>query len=553
MAKIGSSNDEPCCFIVANDVESPPTSQELVQIFMKGTIDEKISGLKTLIKLIISDDGFPRLIMQVLQFLVPSDDHGIKKLLLLYWEVVDKLKADGSVKDELILACNNLRKDLLHANEFIRGKTLKLVSKLTYRSILEPLMQSILENLEHRHCYVRRNAIACLFTIFLSCGSDILGSVIDKIEDILETETDLSTKRNAFLLLFHCNQEKAFVYLNSILENEDSLSDIGDLMQLLIIELIRKSCVAEPSEKPKYMGTVYVFAQSKSTAVLLECANTLITLSKSPNAIKLAIQCYMKLLSAQHENNVILSILSNIEELLKTKKSEVLDENMLDILNIMSNSSLGIREKAFKIVMDLCNERNLAHVLEYIKKNLRKDKGSPEYANFWIKAVNQLSALNPQRILKELTIPLIEEYLTLEPTKSDKSGQDQKGEEDSEKKNNPVEEGVAYEVAKFTQKALMQAPELQSEIIERIILLIPEIKVHSVLISVIWIVGEYAKSEETVIKTLNILKDLIGSLPIIPIIKGNVSKEEQKKEETVVKKKKKQKLLFYLTGHMQRK
>ena len=58
-------------------------------------------------------------------------EHSIKKLLFLYWEIVEKTNVDGTIKDEIILAVNALRKDLESANEFIRGRTLRLVSKIS--------------------------------------------------------------------------------------------------------------------------------------------------------------------------------------------------------------------------------------------------------------------------------------------------------------------------------------------------------------------------------------------------------------------------------------
>ena len=67
----------------------------------------------------------------------------------------------------MILVCNSLRNDLLHPNEFLRGKTLRLVSKIMHKGILEPLAPTILENVSHKHSYVRRNAIACLYLIYL--------------------------------------------------------------------------------------------------------------------------------------------------------------------------------------------------------------------------------------------------------------------------------------------------------------------------------------------------------------------------------------------------
>jgi coatomer subunit beta len=109
-------------------------------------------------------------------------DHEIKKLLFLYWEVVEKTKIDGSVKDEMILACNALRNDLLSPNEYIRGRTLRLVSKISIKSILEPLTSAVIDNLDHRHFYVKRNAIMCLYSIYTNTGLDLIEDCIDKIE-----------------------------------------------------------------------------------------------------------------------------------------------------------------------------------------------------------------------------------------------------------------------------------------------------------------------------------------------------------------------------------
>jgi coatomer subunit beta len=124
-------------------------------------------------------------------------------MLFLYWEVIEKTNVDGTLKEELILACNAFRKDLLSPNEFIRGRTLRMVSKITVKSILENLMEAISQNLEHRHFYVRRNAIMSLYNIYQTTGIELLEDFIDAIEKLCINETDLSTKRNSFILLFH--------------------------------------------------------------------------------------------------------------------------------------------------------------------------------------------------------------------------------------------------------------------------------------------------------------------------------------------------------------
>lgn len=106
------------------------------------------------------------MMMDVLKHVHICDDNEIKKLLFLYWEIVEKTKPDGSTKDEMTLACNALRQELLSSNEFVRGRMLRLISKIMIKTVLETVIQAVNENLKHKHFYVRRNAVMCLYSIF---------------------------------------------------------------------------------------------------------------------------------------------------------------------------------------------------------------------------------------------------------------------------------------------------------------------------------------------------------------------------------------------------
>lgn len=44
-----------------------------------------------------------RLLMTVIRFVLPSSNHQVVKMLQLYWEIVDKTKPDGTLKEEMIL------------------------------------------------------------------------------------------------------------------------------------------------------------------------------------------------------------------------------------------------------------------------------------------------------------------------------------------------------------------------------------------------------------------------------------------------------------------
>lgn len=137
-----------------------------------------------------------------------------------------------------ILICQNLRNNLQHPNEYIRGVTLRFLCRVKEEEILDPLIPSILANLEHRHSYVRRNAVLAVNCIYkLPKGELMLQDSPEMIEKLLRSEQDLSTKRNAFALLTNYAHAKAVRYL---LENIEQISTWGDILQMAILELIRK-------------------------------------------------------------------------------------------------------------------------------------------------------------------------------------------------------------------------------------------------------------------------------------------------------------------------
>ena len=167
-------------------LQIPPNEDEISDLLTAKDVASKISGLKTLISLQLNGEAMPKQLMTVIRFCVPENDHMIKKLLLVYWEVVEKTGPDGKLLPEMILVCNNLRNDLSHPNEYIRGCTLRFLCKLKEAEILEPLIPTIKNNLEHRHSFVRRNGVLAVFAIFKSFDY-LLPDGPELVEKVLQT------------------------------------------------------------------------------------------------------------------------------------------------------------------------------------------------------------------------------------------------------------------------------------------------------------------------------------------------------------------------------
>jgi len=60
--------------------------------------------------MMLNGEKMQSLLMTVIRFVMPVQDHTIKKMLLVFWEVVPKYTADGKMLHEMILVCDAYRK-----------------------------------------------------------------------------------------------------------------------------------------------------------------------------------------------------------------------------------------------------------------------------------------------------------------------------------------------------------------------------------------------------------------------------------------------------------
>uniref|UniRef100_A0A8P0PQK5 Coatomer subunit beta n=2 Tax=Canis lupus familiaris TaxID=9615 RepID=A0A8P0PQK5_CANLF len=359
---------ENVCYTLINvpmDSE-PPSEISLKNDLEKGDVKSKTEALKKVIIMILNGEKLPGLLMTIIRFVLPLQDHTIKKLLLVFWEIVPKTTPDGRLLHEMILVCDAYRKDLQHPNEFIRGSTLRFLCKLKEAELLEPLMPAIRACLEHRHSYVRRNAVLAIYTIYRNF-EHLIPDAPELIHDFLVNEKDASCKRNAFMMLIHADQDRALDYLSTCI---DQVHTFGDILQLVIVELIYKVCHANPSERARFIRCIYNLLQSSSPAVKYEAAGTLVTLSSAPTAIKAAAQCYIDLIIKESDNNVKLIVLDRLIELKEHPAHErVLQDLVMDILRVLSTPDLEVRKKTLQLALDLVSSRNVEELMEFLSDN----------------------------------------------------------------------------------------------------------------------------------------------------------------------------------------
>lgn len=174
-----------CTLLIHHDKGVPPTQEDLRKELESKDEKAKIHGLKTLILLLLNGESMPKLLMTVIRFCVTTMNHELKKLMSLYWEVVNKYGEDGKLLPEMILVCNAILLDLKHPNHFIRGCTLRFLCRVKEFELIQPLVPAIEENLTHGDSFVRKYAVMTIYMIHHNFGEDCLPDAPELIENFL--------------------------------------------------------------------------------------------------------------------------------------------------------------------------------------------------------------------------------------------------------------------------------------------------------------------------------------------------------------------------------
>ncbi|CAK5030221.1 unnamed protein product [Meloidogyne enterolobii] len=470
-----TSGEQPCYSLinVPNDVEFPSEAQ------LKDKFEHaKTEALKKLILMIQSGEKISQsLMMYVIRFCLPSTDHFLKKLLLHFWEVLPKTNQDGKLLQEMILVCDAYRKDFF-------------LCKLREPELLEPLMPSILKCLEHKHSYVRRNAILALFTIYKNFEF-LVPNAPEVISQLLESEQDASCKRNAFIMLLHVDQQRALDYLSVCI---DQVQHFGDILQLVIVELIYKVCHNDPAERNRFIRCVYNLLQSQSPSVRYEAAGTLVTLSSAPAAIKAAATTYIDLIVKESDNNVKLIVLDRLVGLREVLPNDkVLQELVMDILRVLSTTDYEVRRKILQLALELVSSRNVNEMVMFMKKEIDKTNNDQledtgRYRQLLVRTLHSATIKFPD--VAQQIFPVLVEFL------SDQS------------------EAAAMDVLLFIREAIQRLPHLRQHILQLLLDVFPSIRNANIFRSTLWILGEYSDQSETISKVFELVQESLGEILI---------------------------------------
>ncbi|KAI5921496.1 Coatomer, beta subunit [Camillea tinctor] len=487
-----------------------PTMSDLRMQLEKGTDETKVDTMKRILTIMLNGDPMPQLLMHIIRFVMPSRSKHLKKLLYFYYEICPKLDASGKLKQEMILVCNGIRNDLQHPNEYIRGNTLRFLCKLREPELIEPLLSSARSCLEHRHAYVRKNAVFAIASIFQHSPS-LIPDASELIATFLEGESDATCKRNAFAALASIDHDKALAYLSSVFEG---IPNAEELLQLVELEFIRKDAVQNSQHKARYLRLIFDLLEAGVSTVVYEAASSLTALTTNPVAVKAAAAKFIELSIKEADNNVKLIVLDRVDQL-RQKNEGVLDDLIMEILRVLSSTDIDVRRKALSIALEMVSSKNVEEVILLLKKELSKTvdqeyEKNAEYRQLLIHSIHQCAIK-----FSEVAASVVDLLMDFIADFSNTS---------------------AVDVISFVKEVVEKFPKLRPSIVARLVETLSEVRAGKVYRGIIWIVGEYSLEEKDIKEAWKRIRASLGEIPILASeqrLLDNVDGEEEKEKEQV--------------------
>ncbi|KAK2626607.1 hypothetical protein QTJ16_003782 [Diplocarpon rosae] len=466
-----------------------PSMSDLRTQLEKGTDESKVETMKRILTVMLNGDPMPQLLMHIIRFVMPSKHKALKKLLYFYYEICPKLDASGKLKQEMILVCNGIRNDLQHPNEYIRGNTLRFLCKLREAELIEPLLSSARGCLEHRHAYVRKNAVFAVASIYQHSES-LIPDAPELIAAFLETETDHTCKRNAFAALVSVSHDKSLAYLSSVF---DGIPNADELLQLVELEFIRKDAIQNSQNKARYLRLIFDLLEAGATTVVYEAASSLTALTSNPVAVKAAAAKFIELSIKEADNNVKLIVLDRVD-VLRQKNEGVLDDLIMEILRVLSSPDIDVRKKALNIAMEMVSSKNVEEVVLLLKKELSKTvdqeyEKNNEYRQLLIHSIHQC-AIKFSEVAASVVDLLMDFIADFNNTS-------------------------AVDVISFVKEVVEKFPKLRPSIVERLVSTLSEVRAGKVYRGALWIVGEYSLEANDIRDAWKRIRASLGEIPIL--------------------------------------
>lgn len=385
---------------------------------------------------------------------------------------------------------------------------MRFLCKLREPELLEPLLSSARSCLEHRHAYVRKNAVFAVASIYTHSPS-LIPDAADLIATFLEGESDPTCKRNGFAALSNIDHGKALAYLSSVF---DGIPNAEELLQLVELEFIRKDAIQNSQHKARYLRLIFDLLEANTSTVVYEAASSLTALTNNPVAVKAAANKFIELAIKEADNNVKLIVLDRVDQL-RQRNQGILDDSIMEILRVLHSPDIDVRKKALEIALEMVSSKNVEEVVLLLKKELSKtvdqeyEKNS-EYRQLLIHSIHQCAVKFSE--VAASVVELLMEFIA------------------------DFNNSSAVDVINFVKEVVEKFPNLRGAIVARLVDTLKEVRAGKIYRGILWIIGEYSLEQKDIRDAWKGIRASLGEIPILASeqrLLDNMDADEKKEQD----------------------
>lgn len=209
-------------------------TKSLESIFTRSNPEEMCEALQTAIQLASNGQNIDHLVLPVIKHASTSTDHRLKKLLHIFWPLVECYHG-GQLKSHIILMSNSILHDLNSPNEMILCSALRCILHLQVIEVISNLITGIPPLLSHPDCRVRCAAVSAIHSVRARYGDIIsLGDIYTRLTE----EENVAVLRRLIFLLADLEPENGALHVLKLIKRVGA-SNVSDFLYDVLPQLVK--------------------------------------------------------------------------------------------------------------------------------------------------------------------------------------------------------------------------------------------------------------------------------------------------------------------------
>jgi coatomer subunit beta len=202
---------------------------------------------------------------------------------------------------------------------------------------------------------------------------------------------------------------------------------------------------------------------------------------------------------------------------LRDQHERVLQDMVMDILRALTSPDLDVRQKTLDLALDLVSSRNVTELVKFLEKEVQRSADgqghddNERYRQLLVRTLHSISVRFPD--VAPDVIPVLMDFLS------------------------DANELAAADVMNFVREAIQRYANLKPLIIEKLLEAFPTIRNIKIVRSVLWILGEYCDTNDSILDFMIELRKSIGEVPIVASEVKKAAGDEEENTENEEKEK----------------